>query len=125
MNNDVLVKQVELYIAFLKKLNYSEICDLEKGALKINFVKQHLLDGDVSFDSFTYGQYVTEIQSKTTRDECFDFFEMANLQKKDLEGILKYLGLSFNKRDNKYKLKKKIIENTIGKKLRDDAIINK
>lgn len=125
MNNDVLLKQVELYIAFLKKLNHSEICDLEKGVLKINFAKQHLSDGDTSFDSFTYSQYVMEIQSKTTRDECFDYFQMANLQKKDLEGILKYLGLSFSKKDNKYKLKKKIIENTIGKRLRDDAIINK
>ena len=125
MKNDVLLKQVELYITFLKKLNISEICDLEKGALKICFVKQHLSGSDASFDSFTYGQYVMEIQSKTTRDECFDYFEMTNLQKKDLEGILKYLGVSYSKKDNKYKLKKKIIENTIGKKLRDDAIINK
>lgn len=125
MKNDVLLKQVELYISFLKKLNQSEIYDLEKGVLKINFVKQNLSEGDASFDSFTYSQYVMEIQSKTTRDECFDYFEMARLQKKDLEGILKYLGLSFSKKDNKYKLKKKIIENTVGKKLRDDAIINK
>ena len=125
MNNDVLLKQVELYIAFLKKLNHSEICDLEKGSLKINFVKQRFFESDTSFDSFTYSQYVKEILSKTTRDECFDYFEMAKLQKKDLEGILKYLGLSFSKKDNKYKLKKKIIENTVGKKLRDDAIINK
>ena len=125
MNNDVLLKQVELFISFLKKLNHSEICELEKGALKINFAKQHLYESNENFDSFTYSQYVMEIQSKTSRDECFDYFEMANLQKRDLEGILKYLGLSFSKKDNKYQLKKKIIENTVGKKLRDDAIINK
>ena len=125
MKNDVLLKQVELYIAFLKKLDYSEICELEEGTIKINFVKQRLFTNDSSYDSFTYSQYVMEIQKKTTRDECFDYFEMTNLQKKDLEGILKYLGVSYSKKDNKYKLKKKIIENTIGKKLRDDAIINK
>lgn len=125
MKNDVLLKQVELYIAFLKKLNISDISKLEEGTLKICFVKQQLSGSDASFDSFTYSQYVMEIQSKTTRDECLDYFEVTNLQKKDLEGILKYIGVSYNKKDNKYKLKKKIIENTIGKKLRDDAIINK
>ena len=125
MNNDVLLKQVEFYIAFLKKLNHREVCDLENGTMIINFVKQRLSNSDESFDSFTYSQYVMEIQTKTTRDECFDYFEMTNLQKKDLEGILKYLGLSYSKKDTKYKLKTKIIENTIGKKLREDAIINK
>ena len=125
MMNDVLLKQVELYISYLKKFSISEICDLEKGVLRINYVKQHLSESDAIFDSFTYEQYVMDIQSKTTRDECFDYFEVTNLQKKDLEGILKYLGVSYSKKDNKYKLKNKIIENTIGKKLRDDAIINK
>jgi len=125
MKNDILLKQVELFIAFLKKLDYSEIGDLENGAMKINFVKERHAVSNLSFDNFTYSQYVIELQSKITRDECFDYFEMANLQKKDLEGILKYLGVSFSKKDTKYKLKTKIIENTIGKKLRDDAIINK
>ena len=125
MKNDILLKQVEAYIAFLRKLDDREILELEKGTLKINFVKQRNIVDDINIDSFTYSQYVMEIQSKTTRDECFDYFKMANLQKRDLEGILKYIGVSFSKKDTKHKLQTKIIENTIGKKLRDDAIINK
>lgn len=125
MKNDILLKQVEAYIAFLKKLDEREIIDLEKGKLKINFVKQRNIVDDINVDNFTYSQYVMEIQSKATRDECFDYFEMANLQKRDLEGILKCIGISFSKKDTKHKLQTKIIENTIGKRLRDDAIINK
>lgn len=125
MKNDILLKQVEAYIAFLKKLDEREIIDLEKGKLKISFVKQRNIVDDINVDNFTYSQYVMEIQSKATRDECFDYFEMANLQKRDLEGILKYIGISFSKKDTKHKLQTKIIEHTIGKRLRDDAIINK
>ena len=125
MKNDILLKQLEAYIAFLRKLDESEILDLEKGKLRINFVKQRDIVDNINVDSFTYSQYIKEIQAKTTRDECFDYFKIANLQKRDLEGILKYIGVSFSKRDTKQKLQTKIIENTIGKKLRDDAIINK
>lgn len=125
MKNDILLKQLEAYIAFLRKLDESEILDLEKGKLRINFVKQRDVVDNINVDSFTYSQYIKEIQAKTTRDECFDYFKIANLQKRDLEGILKYIGVSFSKKDTKQKLQTKIIENTIGKKLRDDAIINK
>lgn len=125
MKNDILLKQLEAYIAFLRKLDESEILDLEKGKLRINFVKQRDIMDNINVDSFTYSQYIKEIQAKTTRDECFDYFKIANLQKRDLEGILKYIGVSFSKKDTKQKLQTKIIENTIGKKLRDDAIINK
>lgn len=125
MKNDILLKQLEAYIAFLRKLDESEILDLEKGKLRINFVKQRDIVDNINVDSFTYSQYIKEIQAKTTRDECFDYFKIANLQKRDLEGILKYIGVSFSKKDTKQKLQTKIIENTIGKKLRDDAIINK
>lgn len=125
MKNDILLRQVELFIAFLKKLDYDEIYELETGKMKISFMKDRQSEVNSSFDSFTYGQYAAEIESKSTRGECFEYFEMANLQKKDLEGILKYLGVSYSKKDTKDRLQIKIIENTIGKKLREDAIINK
>lgn len=125
MKNDILLRQIELYIAFLRKLSPNEIYDLESGTLSINFIKQYAQSTRNTFDSFTYGQYAGEIQRMSSREECLAYFKEANLQKKDLEGILKYLGVTFNKKDTKAKLQAKIIENTIGKKLRDDAIINK
>lgn len=123
--NNILLKQIEMFVTFLKKLSYDELVELEKGSLKLDFVKRYSESTRVQFDSFTYGQYVKEIESKGTREECVSYLEMAHLQRRDLEGILKYLGVTFTKKDNKTKLQNKIIENTIGRKLRDDAIINK
>lgn len=125
MDNNVLLKQVELFISYLEKLNYNDIHDLQKGSLRIVFVKQKEDIKDSFIEDYTYGQYVDEIRLLTTREQCLNYFEKASFQKKDLEGILRHLGLSFNKKDNKNKLQSKIIENTIGNKLRKEAIINK
>ena len=123
--NNTLLKQIELFVSFLKRLTYDELVDLEKGNMKLEFVKRYNESVNAYFDSFTFGQYVKEIESKATREECVAYLEMAKLQRRDLENILKYLGVTFTKKDNKAKLQSKIIENTIGRKLRDDAIINK
>lgn len=123
--NNTLLKQIELFVSFLKRLTYDELVDLEKGNMKLEFVKRYTESVNVHFDSFTFEQYVKEIESKATREECVAYLEKAKLQRRDLESILKYLGVTFTKKDNKAKLQSKIIENTIGRKLRDDAIINK
>jgi len=121
----ILLKQVEQFIAFLKKLNNEDLQDLQSGSLKIDFTKRYSKDKKATFDSFTFGQYVAEIEGMQTREDCIAYLERIQLQRKDLEGILRYLGVSFTKKDKKDKLQGKIIENTIGRKLRDDAIINK
>lgn len=123
--NNTLLKQIELFVSFLKRLTYDELVDLEKGNMKLEFVKRYTESVNAHFDSFTIEQYVKEIELKATREECVAYLEMAKLQRRDLESILKYLGVTFTKKDNKAKLQSKIIENTIGRKLRDDAIINK
>jgi len=123
--DSILLKQIEHFVAFLKKLSSEELEDLEKRNLKIEFVKQYNEIPSEHFDSFTFGQYVNEIESKTSREECLAYLETAQLRRSDMEGILKYLGVTFTKKDNKIKLQNKIIENTIGRRLRDNAIINK
>lgn len=121
----VLLKQIEQFVAFLKKLSYDELDDLVKGNLKIEFIKCYKELPSKYYDTFTFEQYIKEIESKSSREECMEYLESTHLQRQDLEGILKYLGVTFTKKDNKAKLQSKIIENTIGRRLRDDAIINK
>lgn len=125
MINNVLIKQLELFIAYLKKLSSQDICDLENGVSKISFSLQRVSSLNPSVREVVYEQFVQELQLMTSREQCDDYFGKLNLQKKELEGILRSLGVAFNKKDNKNKLQSKIIENTIGKKLRTDAIINK
>lgn len=125
MGNSVLLRQVELFISFLKRLDESDIYGLENGTMKICFEKRPVVDANNIFDEFTYGQYLREVESMRSREECWAYFQKAKLKKKDLEGILQYLGVSFTKKDTKERLQSKIIENTIGTKLLSDAIINK
>ena len=125
MIDNLLIKQLELFIAYLKKLSPQDLYELERGIARINFVKQHVFESETVAETRTYELYVQELQMMTTREQCIDFFDKNNLQKKDLEGILKCFGVPFNKKDNKSKLQNKIVESAVGKKLRDEAIINK
>lgn len=123
--DNILLKQIEQFISFLKKLHKDEIEALEIGSMKIEFVKCQSYTNSTNIDTIKYSQYVAEIEAKKTREECVDYFIKSQFLRKDLEGILKHLGVIFTKKDNKAKLQSKIIENTIGRKLRDEAIINK
>lgn len=125
MINHVLIKQLELFLTFLKKLNAQDLYELEHGISKIGFVMQPANEVYAYTETEAYTHYVQELQLMTTREQCMEYFDKLNLQKKDLEGILKCLGVPFNKKDNKSKLQSRIIESTVGKKLRDEAIINK
>ena len=125
MYNNILLKQIELFVSYLKKLNVQDLCDLEEGRARISFVLQNESVSDAFFDTFQYQQYVDELMKMTSREQCVSYFEKNQLKRKDLEGILKCLGVAYNKNDNRYRLQSKVIENTVGKKLREDAIINK
>lgn len=125
MIDNILIKQLELFLTYLKKLNTQDLYQLEHGISKIGFVMQPASEVCAFTETEAYTHYVQELQLLTTREECIEYFDKLNLQKKDLEGILKCLCVPFNKKDNKSKLQSKIIESTVGKKLRDEAIINK
>lgn len=125
MIDHVLIKQLELFLTFLKKLNPKDLYELEHGISKIGFVIQPVNEVYTFAETEACARYVQELQLMTSRQQCMEYFDKLNLQKKDLEGILKSLGVPFNKKDNKSKLQSKIIESIVGKKLRDEAIINK
>lgn len=125
MYNNVLLKQIELFVSYLKKLDVQDLCDLEDGRAKISFLLQRELVSDAVFDTVRYQQFVDELMTITSREQCKSYLEKNQLKRKDLEGILKCLGAGYNKKDNRDKLQSKVIENTVGKKLREDAIINK
>ena len=125
MIDNVLIKQLELFLTYLKKLTAQDLYELEHGISKIGFVMQPVGEVCTFTETEAYTHYVQELHLMTTREQCMEYFDKLNLQKKDLEGILKCLGVPFNKKDNKSKLQSKIIESTVGKKLRDEAIINK
>lgn len=68
--------------------------------------------------------YISKIQNFGSREEVFNFIQELNLKKVELAGMAKLLGIHLNKSDKKDIVVKKIIESTVGNKLRADAIKN-
>lgn len=68
--------------------------------------------------------YISKIQNFGSREDVFNFIQELNLKKVELAGMAKLLEIHLNKGDKKDIIVKKIIESTVGNKLRADAIKN-
>lgn len=123
--NDILLIQIERFIKYLKKLDDVDFNNLGLGLMKIEFTKRYLPNVDEQKEQSDTAYIYQELQQATTRDEVIALLEGRRLKKKDLEGILDYMDVHYNKRDNKQKLQSKIAEITVGSKLRFDAIKKK
>lgn len=124
-NNDILLFQIERFVKYLKKLNEDDISNLGSGSMKIEFAKRYLTNVETQPGRNDAAHFVKELQYVNTRDEVIVLLERHQLKKKDLEGILNYMEVHYNKRDNKQTLLSKIAEITVGSKLRSNAIKNK
>lgn len=68
--------------------------------------------------------YINKIENYDSREEAHNFIQELNLKKVELVEIAKQLKIHLNKSDKKDIIVKKIVETTIGSKLRNDAIKN-
>ena len=123
--NDVILTQIERFVKYLRKLDDRDINNLGLGLMKIEFAKRNISNADDTNDYTDIADFVKELQSINTREEVQVLLEGHSLKKKDLEYILNYMEVHYNKKDNKQKLLAKIAEVTVGSKLRSEAIKNK
>ena len=63
-----------------------------------------------------------DLNSMQSREEAYSYISSSDLKKADLEAICKQLDLPFTKKENIKALQEKIIEGTVGYKLRSQAI---
>lgn len=75
-------------------------------------------------ENFNFKPYVEKIESLDNREEAYNFIQELNLKKADMVEIAKQLKIHLNKSDKKDVIIKKIIETTVGTKLRNEAIKN-
>ena len=123
--NDVLLSQIERFISYLKKLDDIDFNNLASGSMKIEFSKHIISNVEVEIDLSDAAYLIRELQYANTREEVIKLLEGHHLKKKNLEDILIYMDVHYNKKDNKQKLQSKIAEITVGSKLRSEAIKNK
>ena len=76
----------------------------------------------MSENSIVVSEAITFLNSMQSREEASSYFSTNDLKRVDLEAICKQLDLPFTKKENMKTLQEKIIEGTVGYKLRSQAI---
>lgn len=127
---------LEDYLSFLKGLSPSEIEDLISGISIIKFSveakSKKILPARTATEMLKdeiMRSKLIEIKEKlillTIREDGYELIERECPTRVHLEALAKIIDIPVTKRDNIEHIKKKIVENTIGYKLRSDAVRNK
>lgn len=120
------LQEINKYLSFLSNLSEDDVLKLQKGDsyIKIDLIKNETNLGSTSnkiIDS-EVELAINELYKINTRDEGELFLQSKCSTKSDYEAIAKKLDVPFQKKDSIEKIKSKIIEGTIGFRIRSQAI---
>lgn len=119
------VSEMEHFLAFLNKLPQAMVKEIENGEkqIEINIISSSKEPNEpMSENSIVVSEAITFLNSMQSREEASSYFSTNDLKRADLEAICKQLDLPFTKKENMKTLQEKIIEGTVGYKLRSQAI---
>ncbi|WET48149.1 hypothetical protein PYS58_16415 [Chryseobacterium indologenes] len=128
MKDKFIIQEFEKYLTFLKKISHDDLNSILKREKEIVFEirdkssklkNRELLIGD------EIEKIINKLGSVEKREDGINYIETLNLMRIDIENILKKLDTHFTKKDSIPRLKEKLIESTIGFKLRSEAIQKK
>lgn len=123
--NNFYVSEMERFLAFLNKLPQALVKEIENGEkrIDINVVpSSKKTDEPILQNSVVVSESISFLNSMQSREEAYSYISSSDLKKADLEAICKQLDLPFTKKENIKALQEKIIEGTVGYKLRSQAI---
>ena len=119
------ISEMEHFLAFLNKLPQAMVKEIENGEkqIEINIISSSKEPNEpMSENSIVVSEAITFLNSMKSREEASSYFSTNDLKRVDLEAICKQLDLPFTKKENMKTLQEKIIEGTVGYKLRSQAI---
>lgn len=123
--NNFYVLEMEHFLAFLNKLPQAMVKEIENGKkrIEINVISTSKeSDEPILHNSVVVSESISLLNSMQSREEAYSYMSSSDLKKADLEAICKQLDLPFTKKENIKALLEKIIEGTVGYKLRSQAI---
>lgn len=107
---------------FLEDLSDDERNRLILGDLKISFSLQESSSTRAETTTWDATEVVKTLTEFSVRDDAENWIKHADLSKKQLHQALKSIDVPWDKTDKVERLREKLIENTIGFKLRSKAI---
>ena len=123
--NNFYVLEMERFLAFLNKLPQVVVKEIENGEkrIEINVISTPKeSDEPILQNSVVVSESISLLNSMQSREEAYSYMSSSDLKKADLEAICKQLDLPLTKKENIKTLQEKIIEGTVGYKLRSQAI---
>lgn len=128
MKKNVYLSEIERFISYLDKLSDAEISKLNDGIAKIQYnivyVKKEKSENCQSAKILNIDpvEIINALENLSTRESGEEYLKDKLITRLDYEAVVKKLDIPYNKKDNINKLKDKIIEGTIGFRLRSQAI---
>lgn len=123
--NNFYVLEMERFLAFLNKLPQAVVKEIENGEkrIEINVISTSKEPDELILqNSVVVSESISLLNSMRSREEAYSYMSSSDFKKADLEAICKQLDLPFTKKENIKALLEKIIEGTVGYKLRSQAI---
>lgn len=123
--NNFYISEMEHFLAFLNRLPQSAITEIELGTkrIEINVVPATIVtDVHKKDEDIIALDIVTQLNLIHSREEANSYFLSKGFKRSELEAICKQLDLPFTQKENMKILQEKIIEGTVGYKLRSQAI---
>lgn len=126
----VPIKQIERYLSFLNSLSDENLEKLENGVIVIKFEivdkskdnKSKAAPKLFHTEPLNYSAILADMFKFNSRQEGEEYLRIKCTNKGDYINLAKKLDLPFEKKDSIEKIKDKIVEATIGFRLRSQAI---
>lgn len=121
----VLLKEVNRFVTFLSNLTEEEKQKLANRSATVRFTIEGVSSSSIKqMERGETENIINRLKSYNTREEGELYLLSLDLKRKDLEAVAKALDLPYSKKDTIVKIREKIIEGTIGYRLRSNAILS-
>ena len=126
-NKNMISSLFSLFAKEMEKFSETDLIDISSGkaTLKIEIVKSKPTLQTTSHHEMDLSNVKSVLDSFQSREEVLEYLNQNFKTKKDLTSLAKIVDAHVQKSDKIDQLKEKIIESTIGFKLRSAAIQNK
>lgn len=126
--NNIYIQLIDSFLSYIDNLSVDDILKLKKNEINIKFEIEPNLNKNikklkkVNLTASDIDLIISNLYQINNRQEGINYLSSKCSSKLDFENIVKKLDVPFQKKDSIDKLVYKIIERTIGFRLRSEAI---
>jgi len=125
-SKQVNIKVIKKIFDFLSKCSQEDLDMLAKGDAKLTLSTtstRKSVNKSKDFNIFVENDLIVKnLYKVASRKAAYELLDEAKLTKAELEDLARYIDIPVSQRDNISRIKERIVENTVGHRLRSEAI---